>query len=89
MKVAMTWKLNALLGQCKDKGRPVTYRDLSTATGLSTSTIYNIAQNEAKRADLETIEAMLKFFSERLGQRLAVDDVLSWEADAVSDLTSP
>lgn len=81
MSVAMTWKLNALLGRCKDRGQPVTYRDLSTATGLSTSTIYLIAQNKSNRADLTTIESMLEFFSERLGQRLSVDDVLAWEAD--------
>lgn len=78
----MTWKLNALLGQCKDAGAAVTYRDLSTATRLSTSTIYLIAQNESKRADLETMESMLKFFSERLGRRLTVDDLLAWEDEA-------
>lgn len=82
MNVAMTWKLNALLGKCKDKGQPITYRDLSTATGLSTSTIYLIAQNKTNRADLGTIEAMLKFFSEKLGEKLKVDDVLAWEDGA-------
>lgn len=77
--MTMTWKLNALLGQCKDAGAAVTYRDLSAATGLSTSTIYLIAQNESKRADLETMDSMLEFFSERLGRRLTVDDLLTWE----------
>lgn len=79
--MAVIWKLNGLLGTCKDRGQPVTYRDLATVTGLSTSTIYLIAQNQAKRADLATIEALLGFFSARLGQRLTVDDLLGWEEE--------
>lgn len=75
----MVWKLNALLGQCKDTGRPVTYLDLSVSAKVSTNTIYHVANNKAKRADLDTIEAMLKFFSERLGRQLTVDDLLTWE----------
>lgn len=75
----MVWKLNALLGQCKDAGQPVTYLDLSVSAKVSTNTIYHIANNKSLRADLDTIEAMLKFFSERLGRQLTVDDLLTWE----------
>lgn len=75
----VAWKLNVLLGQCKDAGRPVTYLDLSVSAKVSTNTIYHIANNKSRRADLETIEAMLEFFSERLDRQLTVNDLLSWE----------
>lgn len=77
----MMWKLNALLGQCKDAGEAISYRDLSTATGISTSTIYQIAQNQSTRADLKTVEAMLSFFSEKLGRVLQTGDLLHYEPD--------
>lgn len=75
----ITWKLNALLGDCKDVGRPVTYRDISTATGLSTSTLYMIASNRNTRTDLETIELLLNFFSDRLGKSLETGHLLYYE----------
>lgn len=78
----MMWKLNALLGECKDKGEAISYRDLSTTTGISTSTIYQIAQNQSTRADLKTIDAMLNFFSRKLGRELQTDDLLHHEPDA-------
>lgn len=75
----MKWKLNALIGEAKDLGISISYRDIRDATGVSTSTISFIAQNQAKRADLETMDRLLRYFSEKLGRRLTTADLLEFE----------
>lgn len=73
----MQWQLNQLIGRAKDKVEGgVGYRDISEATGLSTSTLYYIAKNQAKRADLDTIEGLIDYFSGVLGEELTVNDLL-------------
>ena len=73
----MKWQLNQLIGRCKDETpQGVTYRGISEATGLSTSTLTEIASNRASRADLNTIDALLGFFSEALGEDLSTSDLL-------------
>jgi len=75
----LQWKLAGLMALCQQMQRKVTYRELSEAAGLSTSTIYLMVNNQAKRADLETMEKILDFFSDRLGYTLQVTDLLDYE----------
>lgn len=44
------------------KGEKVSYRQLSTATNLSTNTITRIANNDAQMIGLRTIAKLCKFF---------------------------
>lgn len=73
----MQWQLNQLIGRAKDKvDGGVGYRDISEATGLSTSTLYYISKNTAKRADLDTIEGLLDYFSGVLEEEITISDLL-------------
>lgn len=77
----MTWKLNSLIGECKDTVGGCTYREMSRITGLSTSILSTIAQNEVKRADTNTINVLLNFFSAKLGRNLTTQDLLEFTPD--------
>lgn len=77
----LNWKLATLMAECQERGRKVTYRELSEAANLSTSTIYLMVNNQAKRAELETMQKILSFFSERLGRQLDVIDLLAYEKE--------
>jgi DNA-binding Xre family transcriptional regulator len=73
----MRWHLRELIGKAESVTQEnITYRDISSATGISTNTITLIATGRAKRADLETIDRLLVFFEHKLGERLATDDLL-------------
>ena len=77
----MTWKLNGLIGQCKDTVGGCTYREISRATGLSTSILTTIAKNEVSRADINTINALLNFFSAKLNKQMTTQDLLEFVPD--------
>lgn len=77
----ITWKLNSLIGECKDGAGGCTYREISHATGLATSILTTIAKNRVSRADINTIDALLKFFSAKLGRTLTTQDLLEFTPD--------
>lgn len=75
----MKWKLSELQGRVQAKtGQNVTYEDMMTATGLSKQTITNLRLGRARQVGVETMEKLLDFFSERLGERLTTDDLLEY-----------
>ncbi len=74
----IAWKLNKLIGECKDGPDGVTYREISRETGLSTSILTTIAKNRVSRADLNTIDALLMFFSAKLSKHLTTQDLLEF-----------
>lgn len=75
----MKWKLSELQGRVQAKtGDRVTYEQITDATGLATRSITLLSTGRAKRLDLSTMERLLDFFSERLGERLTTDDLLEY-----------
>ena len=73
----MRWRLNELLGLYESKtGERLTYKVIVEGTGLSKTTLSQIATNQATRADLETISVLLAYFSEKLGEELNTNDLL-------------
>lgn len=56
-------------------GNRLTYRDLSEATGISTNTIYKIANNQQRMVHLSVLERLLDFF------HCDLEDLLSLEPE--------
>lgn len=76
------WKLNSLVGRCKDRGiGGVKYREIAKATGVSTNTLSGIMQGSTKRIDQETIDRLLRYFSDLLNEELTISDLLEWKRD--------
>ena len=75
----MKWRLSELQGRVQAKtGQNVTYEDMMTATGLSKQTIANLRLGRAKQVGVGSMERLLDFFSERLGEPLTTDDLLEY-----------
>ena len=80
------WKLNSLVGRCKDRGiGGVTYREIGEATGLSSNTLARILQGTTTRIDKDTIHRLLSYFSDLLGEELKISDLLEWKRDQVTN----
>lgn len=84
----LMWKLNTLVGRCKDRGVVVQYRDMSQSTGISTSTLTEIMHGRQKRIDLSTVDRLLTYFSEKLNEDLTIGDLLEWQRDATPRASS-
>lgn len=75
----MKWKLSELQGRVQAKtGENVTYEEIMTATGLSRQTIANLRLGRAKQVGVDTIEKLLTFFSDALGEPLTTNDLLEY-----------
>ncbi len=78
----MKWKLSELQGRVQAKtGQNVTYEDMMTATGLSKQTITNLRMDRAKQVGVPTMEKLLDFFSQRLGEPLTTSDLLEYRPE--------
>lgn len=74
----MRWKLRELMGRASDlTDHKITYDRIYEATGLSKRVLTRIGSNQAKRAELETIEILLAYFSDVLGEELNTEDLLT------------
>jgi len=75
----MQWKLKELQGRVQAKtGQTVTYEDIIAATGLAKGSITNIRTGRSKQVGVATLERLLAFFSERLGEPLTTSDLLEY-----------
>lgn len=75
----MRWRLRELMGQYQSQtGDKITYEEITEATGLSPNTLSKVGTNKAGRTDLETLERLLYFFSEKLGRELDTGDLLAY-----------
>ena len=75
----MRWKLRELLGEYQQvTGERITYEEITSATSISPNTLSIIGTNKAKRADLDTVESLLRFLSGKLGRKLDTNDLLTW-----------
>lgn len=78
----MRWRLAVLLGEYQEQtGHRLSYRALGQAAGLSKTTIAAMANNDMKRADLDTMDAILNYMSKQLDRKLTTDDLLHFEED--------
>ncbi|MCB0073298.1 MAG: hypothetical protein KDE20_17640 [Caldilineaceae bacterium] len=76
------WKLNSLVGRCRDRGiEGLGYREIYEATGVATSTLTSIMNNKTKRIDQDTVDRLLTFFSQKLGEDLTINDLLEWKRE--------
>ena len=75
----MKWKFSELQGRVQAAtGHRVTYEEITAATGLAKQSIANISTGKAKQVGVETIEKLLAFFSDRLGEPLTTNDLLEY-----------
>lgn len=73
----MRWHLKELIGRAESVTREsISYRDISSATGISTNTLTNIATGRAQRVDLDTVDTLLVFFKGKIGEELTTNDLL-------------
>lgn len=74
----MQWRLKELIGRYEsDKpGENLSYRHISSETGVSVAAIHRIATNKATRADLDTIDTLLTYLEGKFGERLELTDLL-------------
>lgn len=79
----MKWQVNHLIGQYKDHtGEGLSYLELANRAGIAKSTVYLLANNKTQRIDMPVMEKLLTFFSDALGRRLTLDDVVKWEPES-------
>jgi len=78
----MRWRINTLMGQLRDiDPKAAEYREISRSTGVSVSTIFLLGRGTSKRTDLDVIDNLLKFFSEKLERQLTTQDLLEFTPD--------
>ena len=77
----MIWKLKRLQLETEEMGNRLTYADITDRTRVAATTIARIATGEAKRIDTSTVERLLGLFSQELGRKLTVNDLLEWRSD--------
>jgi len=78
----MRWRINTLIGQLRDiDPKAAEYREIHAQTGISVSTIFLLGRGTSKRADLEVINSLLTFFSEKLNKQLTTQDLLEFTID--------
>lgn len=46
-------------------GKPVTQQEIADEAGLHLNTVYKLYNNKSTRVDLETMEKLIRFFSDR------------------------
>lgn len=75
----MRWHLKELIGRYESQtGHNLPYRRIEEEAGLSKTIISRIATNSASRADLETINKLLAYFEDLLGEKLTTNDLLTY-----------
>lgn len=81
----MKWRLNELMGEYQTAtGSKITQREIAASTGLSTTTLSMISQNKIERADLKTIETLIRYFAEALNRPLNTSDILQFRENGSS-----
>lgn len=75
----MRWKFEEMQRRYRmQTGDNLTYEMITAQTGLSPTTISGISTGRVKRVDFGTLEKLLAFFSERLGEPLTTNDLLEY-----------
>lgn len=79
----MKWHLKELIGryESQNPNDSLSYRRIESDTGIGKTVITKIATNKAARLDLATMNTLLNYFSQKLGEELTVDDMLRWEPE--------
>lgn len=73
----MKWRLGELLGEYQSKtGKDLIYGEIHSETGIAPSTLSAIRLNKVTRADFETIERLINYFSAKLNRQLQINDLL-------------
>ena len=80
-KRRMRWQLRTWIGEYEDThpNEKLTYERMERETGLSKTILNRIGKNNAQRADIDTLEALIIYFSEKLGRKLTTNDILKFE----------
>jgi transcriptional regulator with XRE-family HTH domain len=84
------WKLRELIAEYQAAtGDMLRQEDIANATGLSQNTLSLIATNKARRADLATIDSLLRFLSPLLKRELIVSDLLTTQPAQIQIRPTP
>lgn len=81
----MEWRLSNLQGEYKVKtGKTLTIRRIAADTGLSKTTINDLAMGKIHRPDEKTMVALLAYFSKLLGRNLQTHDLWPYMPEATT-----
>lgn len=81
----MKWRLNELMGEYQTAtGNKITQREIAQATGLSTTTLSMISQNKTERADLDTLNTLIRYFARTLNRPVNTSDILQFRENGSS-----
>ena len=79
------WKLNEIIGTCRDEGDPINLSIVERKTKISYSTLHRISSNKATRVDLGTLDTLIAYFNNEFGAGIVVGDLLEWESDGEAE----
>lgn len=79
------WRMKELMTRYEEKtGEKLMPMELCYKAGLSTSTAYLVTRDEPKRIGLQSINSLLTFFSQHLGE-LTTSDLIEFEFETQAD----
>lgn len=79
------WRMDDLMAQYEEKtGQKLQTMELVYKAGLSTSTAYLVTKEMPKRIGLQSIDSLLTFFSQHLGE-LKTSDLIDFEFETQPD----
>ena len=75
----MRWRFEEMQRRYqKHTGDRLTYEMITAQTGLSSRTISGVSTGQVSRVDFGTLEKLLAFFSQALGEDLTTNDLLEY-----------
>lgn len=78
----MEWRLANLQGEYKQKtGKTLSIRKIALDTGLSKTTIADLANGKIQRPDEKTVSTLLVYLSRMLERELTTDDLWRFVPD--------
>ena len=74
--MAIKWHLKALMAEAK-----LTYRDLSSKSGISTEILIRLIKDEGAAASSKTVDKLLSALQPHINRRLTTNDIQAWSAE--------
>lgn len=83
------YRIRDLIEESRKLGRRVTQTDLAKAAGVATPTITRLVNNQRKRSNPATLQAIAEVFTEALGREITIDDLIEKEDSPRSVVVTP
>ena len=78
------FRVKELQEEARRAGKKITLTALAEAADVSTTTIWAIANDESKAPALDILQSIAETFSETLGRRITIDDLIEKPGDSTT-----